>query len=89
MNQSKIYILPDGEEIDLLKVKSIGAIKSVRSKDFSSLGYWCFTIFFKDETSEEIQEGYLYSDRIKAKIELQMIRDDILKSLLLSTRSSR
>ncbi|MHA1919041.1 MAG: hypothetical protein DRH89_08855 [Candidatus Cloacimonadota bacterium] len=82
MNQLKIYILPDGEEIDLLKVKSIGAIKSVRSKDFSSLGYCYFTIVLKDGTSKEIQEGYLYSDWIKAKIDLQMIRDDILKSLL-------
>ena len=81
MNQSKIYILPDGEKIDLSRIKSIGTLRSVRSKEFKSLGYWCFTIFFKDETSEEIQEGYLYSDRIKAKIELQMIRDDILKSL--------
>ncbi|KQC03640.1 MAG: hypothetical protein APR54_02470 [Candidatus Cloacimonas sp. SDB] len=82
MNQSKIYILPDGEEIDLSKIKSIGTLKSVRSKDFKSLGYWCFTIVFKDETSQEIQEGYFYSDLGKAKIELQMIRVNILKSLI-------
>lgn len=81
MNRSKVYILPDGEEIDLSKIESIGELKSVRSKDFRSLGYWHFTIFFKDGTSIEIQEGYLYSDWIKVKIELQMIRDEILKSL--------
>ena len=88
MKQSKMYILPDSEEINLLKIKSIGTIKSVRSKDFTNLGYWYFTIIFKDETSMEIQEGYLYSDWNKAKVELQKIRNDILKSLLLSTRSS-
>lgn len=82
MNRSKIYILPDGEEIDLSKIKSIGTLKSVRSQDFESLGYWYFTIVFKDETSKEIQEGYFYSDWGKAKMELKMIRNDILKSLL-------
>ena len=82
MNQSKIYILPDGEEIDLSNIKSIGELKSVRSKDFSNLGYWYFTIVFRDGTLKEIQEGYLCSDWIKAKIELQMIRNKILESLL-------
>ena len=81
MNQSKIYILLDGEEIDLSKIKSIGILKSVRSQDFTSLGYWYFTIVFKDGTSKEIQEGYFYSGWGKAKIELQLIRDEILKSL--------
>jgi hypothetical protein len=54
MNHSIIYLLPDGEEIDISKIKSIGTLKSVRSKDFASLGYWYFTIFFKDETSKEL-----------------------------------
>jgi hypothetical protein len=79
MNHSIIYLLPDGEEIDISKIKSIGTLKSVRSKDFASLGYWYFTIFFKDETSKEIQEGYFYSDWSKVKIELQMIRDEIIQ----------
>ncbi len=75
----KIYILPDGEEIDLSNIKSIGELKSVRSKDFSNLGYWYFTIVFKDGTLKEIQEGYLCSEWIKAKIELQKIRNEISK----------
>ena len=75
----KIYILPDGEEIDISKIKSIGTLRSVRSKDFHSLAYWYFTIFFKDGTSKEIQEGYFYSDWSKVKIELQMIRDEIIQ----------
>ncbi|MDO9576327.1 MAG: hypothetical protein Q7J16_00405 [Candidatus Cloacimonadales bacterium] len=77
MNHSKIYFLPDGEEIDLSKIKSIGTLKSVRSIDFKSLGYWYFTIVFKDGTLKEIQEGYFYRDWGKAKIELQLIRDEI------------
>ena len=79
---SKIYILHEGEEIDLTNIKSIGELKSVRSYDFGILGYWFFTIFFKNGTSEEIQEGYFYNDCGKVKIELRKIRDDILKSFL-------
>ena len=81
MNQSKIYILSDGEEIDLSNIKSIGELKSVRSKDFSNLGYWYFSIFFKDGNSKDIQEGYFYSDWDEDKSKLEKIRDDILKSL--------
>ena len=82
MNQSIIYILPDSEEIDLSKIKSIGELKSIRSKDFSNLGYWYFTIFFKDGTSIEIQEGYLHSNWDEVENKLKKIRDDILESLL-------
>jgi hypothetical protein len=76
---AKIYILPDGEEIDLSKIESIGELKSIRSKEFRSLGYWYFTILFKDGTSEEIQAGYYYSDWVKVKIELQIIRGKIIQ----------
>ena len=76
---SKIYILPEGEEIDLSNIKSIGELKSVRSKDFPNLGYWYFSIFFKDGTSIEIQEGYLYSNWDEVENKLQKIRDEILK----------
>ena len=82
MNQSKIYILPDGEEIDLSNIKSIGELKSVRSKDFSNLGYWYFTIVLKDGTLKEIQEGYLHSNWDEVENKLKKIRDDILKSFL-------
>ena len=81
MNQSKIYILSDGEEIDLSNIKSIGELKSVRSKDFSNQEYWYFSIFFKDGNSKDIQEGYFYSDWDEDKSKLKKIRDDILKSL--------
>ena len=79
MNHSIIYFLPDGEEIDISKIKSIGTLKSVRSKDFANLAYWYFTIFFKDGTSKEIEEGFFYGDWNKVKIELQMIRDEIIQ----------
>ena len=81
MNQSKIYILPDGEEIDLSNIKSIGELKSVRSKDFSNLGYWYFSIFFKDGNSKDIQEGYFYSDWDEVENKLKNIRNEILESL--------
>ncbi len=77
----KIYILPEGEEIDLSNIKSIGELKSVRSKDFSNLGYWYFSIFFKDGNSKDIQEGYFYSDWDEDKSKLKKIRDNILRSL--------
>lgn len=82
MTQSKIYILPDSEEIDLSKIEFVSELKSVRSNDFSSLGYCYFTVFFKDGTSTDIQEGYFYSDLGKTKIKLHKIRHEILKSLL-------
>ena len=75
----KIYILPDGKEIDISKIKNIGDLISVKSRDFSSLGYWYFTIFFKDETSINIREYYSYSDWIEVKNELKKIRDEIIQ----------
>ena len=74
-----IMCLPDGEEIDLLKVKSIGTLRSVRKRTFMSLGYWYFTIFFKDGTSKNIREYYFYSDWFEVKNKLQMIRDEIIQ----------
>ncbi len=79
MNQSKVYILPDGEEIDLSQIKNIGDLKSVRSKSFTSLGYCTFTIKFKDGTLIEISEGYFFYDWIKSKLKLQKIRDEIIQ----------
>jgi len=78
----KKYILPDGEEIDLSKIKSIDALKSVSSRTFVSFGYWYFTIYFIDETSKEIRKDYFYSDWGKVKNELQKIRDHILIDLI-------
>ena len=75
----KKYILPDGEEIDVSKIESIGELKSVRSKEFRSLGYWYFTILFKDGKSEEIQAGYYYSEWGNVKMELQIIRGEIIQ----------
>ena len=79
---SKLYILPDGKEIDLSKIKSIGTLKSVQSRTFTRLGYWYFTIFYKDGTKEEIQKGYFYSDWSEVKIKLKKSRDEILKALI-------
>ncbi len=78
----EIYILPDGKEIDISKIKNIGDLESVKSRDFTSLGYWYFTIYFKDGTSMNIREYYFYSDWVEVKNNLQKIRDEILKSLL-------
>ena len=77
-----MYILQDSDEIDFSQIKNIGDLKSVKYRTFSSLGYWYFTVFFKDGTSKKIREYYSYSDWVEVKNNLQKIRDEILKSLL-------
>ena len=77
----KIYTLPNGDEIDISKIKRIGTLKSVRLQSLMSLGYWHFTIYYENGTSKKIRENYFYSDWGEKKSKLQMIKDDILKSI--------
>ena len=41
----KIYILPDGEEIDISTIRNIGDLISEKKRTFMSLGYWYFIIY--------------------------------------------
>ena len=77
----KKYILPDGKEIDISKIKSIANLKNIRSRSFLSFGCWSFKIYFINGTSKEIRKDYFYSDWGKVKNQLQTIRDEILELL--------
>jgi len=50
---NNLYILPNGEELDLSKIDSIDEVKSVRSRTFKRLGYWYFIIYFNDKTKKD------------------------------------
>jgi len=79
--EKKKYVLPNGKEIYLAQIKKLGELKSVASGNLSRVGYWYFSIYFKDRTAYDVEVNYSYTDWIISKRKLQKIKDDILKAL--------
>jgi len=75
------FLLPNGEEIDLSLIESIGVLSSVRSKKLTRLGYWSFTIYLKDGTTRQYSEDYSYYDWSKVKHKLEKVQEAIYISL--------
>ena len=80
--KSKIFILPKGKKIDLTKIRKLGELKSVRSGNLSRLGYWYFTIYYKDRTSYDVEIDYSYNDWGISKRTLQKTKDEISEVMI-------
>jgi len=74
-----LYMLPNGKEIDLMKVRTVSQIRDIdSSSDVINDNRIGFTISLKGREIVEVSEPYHYADWGPVKMRIKQLRDDLI-----------
>jgi len=74
-----LYMLPNGKEIDLIKVRTVSQIRDIdSSSDVINDNRIGFTISLKGREIVEVSEPYHYADWGPVKMRIKQLRDDLI-----------
>lgn len=74
-----LYMLPNGKEIDLMKVRTVSQIRDIESSsDVINDNRIGFTISLKGREIVEVSEPYHYADWGPVKMRIKQLRDDLI-----------
>ena len=77
-----LYMLPNGKEIDITKVRSISQIRDIdSSSDIITDSKIGFTISCKGRELIEVSEPYHYADWGPVKMRMKQLRDDLINKI--------
>jgi len=72
-------MLPNGKEIDLMKVRTVSQIRDIdSSSDVINDNRIGFTISLKGREIVEVSEPYHYADWGPVKMRIKQLRDDLI-----------
>jgi len=72
-------MLPNGKEIDLIKVRTVSQIRDIdSSSDVINDNRIGFTISLKGREIVEVSEPYHYADWGPVKMRIKQLRDDLI-----------
>jgi len=74
-----LYMLSNGKEIDLMKVRTVSQIRDIdSSSDVINDNRIGFTISLKGREIVEVSEPYHYADWGPVKMRIKQLRDDLI-----------